>query len=63
MNMKIINYAVGVSLICVCFSGSGCANYIRDISTVTQETDRRIISTKYELKVQGKLTRRSQLIL
>ena len=49
--MKIINYAVGVSLICVCFSGSGCANYIRDISTVTQETDRRIISTKYELKV------------
>lgn len=48
MKIKMFPFAAIGTLLLI---GSGCANHIQDINTVTQENERKILNTKYELKL------------
>lgn len=49
--MKITNFMIALCAGSFLFFGSGCANHLHNIDVVTQENDRKILSTKYELKM------------
>ena len=48
--MKIKNIISAAAMGSAIFINGGCANHLRNIDVVTQETDRKVLSTKYELK-------------
>ena len=48
--MKAVNIITVCAMGCTIFF-SGCANHLRNIDIVSQENDRRILNTKYELKL------------
>lgn len=48
--MKIKSIISAAAMGSAIFINGGCANHLRNIDVVTQETDRKVLSTKYELK-------------
>ena len=49
--MKISNFVLAIGMGSTLFFNSGCANHLRNIDLVTQETDRNVLNTKYEMKL------------
>lgn len=56
MKIKMIAFAMFGAAV---FLGSGCANHIREINTVTQENERNILNTKYELRLSPEIIKES----
>ncbi|MBO5792928.1 MAG: hypothetical protein J6S54_10730, partial [Lentisphaeria bacterium] len=57
--MKLANLMLAASVGSTMFFASGCANHLRNINIVTQENDRKVLRTKYELKLTPETIRDS----
>ena len=57
--MKISNIITGAALGSVLFFHSGCANHLRKMDVISQESDRKVLNTKYELKLAPETIRDS----
>lgn len=57
--MKLATLMLAASVGSTMFFGSGCANHLRNINIVTQENDRKVLRTKYELKLTPETIRDS----
>ena len=57
MIMKIKNYMAVIAAGSFLFFCGGCANHLRNIDTVTQESERSVLNVKYELKFAPEVLR------
>ena len=49
--MKVKSIVTAVAVVSAIFFNGGCANHLRNIDLVSPENDRRVLNTKYELKL------------
>ena len=55
--MKAMDFPLAAALLCLPLLGGGCANHLRDLDTMSQEDDKRVLNVKYELKLSPETIR------